>query len=138
MPRSDVNNCLEWNALRNRSGYGVVNISGRMRFAHRLAWERVHGHPGELCVLHRCDNPRCYNVEHLFLGTRQDNNRDRDQKGRNVPARLFGERNPAARIADTEWAWARRARSDGVSLLVIAARLHVTKQAVSQRFRRER
>lgn len=50
---------------------------------HRIAWSLKHGNPSnELCVLHKCDNPPCCNTEHLFLGTRADNNADRDKKGR--------------------------------------------------------
>jgi len=38
--------------------------------------------PDKLCVLHKCDNPPCNNQEHWFLGTRRDNAKDRDNKGR--------------------------------------------------------
>lgn len=54
-----------------------------MTLAHRVAWELVHGPiADDLCVLHRCDNRLCVNVEHLFLGTRGDNIRDASVKGR--------------------------------------------------------
>lgn len=52
-------------------------------YAHRIAWEAFHGPiPQDLCVLHRCDQPDCFDVRHLFLGTKGDNNADRDRKGR--------------------------------------------------------
>jgi hypothetical protein len=53
------------------------------RLAHRVAWEKVHGPiPQGMQVLHRCDTPLCVNVEHLFLGTNADNQRDKASKGR--------------------------------------------------------
>lgn len=61
------------------------NGSGSTRGAHRYSWELHYGAiPVGLCVLHRCDQPRCVNPEHLFLGTKRDNNRDMAAKGRNA------------------------------------------------------
>ena len=50
---------------------------------HRHAWEQAYGPiPEGMCVLHRCDNPPCYNAGHLFLGSKGDNLRDMCAKGR--------------------------------------------------------
>ena len=76
--------CWEWQGLRFSEGYGRTKLLGsKETLTHRISW-LLHGNeiPSGLCVLHRCDNPPCLNPEHLFLGTRGDNNRDREAKGR--------------------------------------------------------
>lgn len=79
--------CIEWTGYRDRQGYGRRSIRRRLFLVHRLAWEEANGPiPDDLCVLHACDNPPCMNPEHLFLGTRADNNADMDAKGRRIPA----------------------------------------------------
>jgi len=75
--------CMEWNGLRNRDGYGLAGTCSLPRLAHRRAWALFVGPiPDGMCVLHRCDNPPCCNPGHLFLGTQTDNQRDRHAKGR--------------------------------------------------------
>lgn len=55
----------------------------RKMYVHRLAWIEAHGPiPEGMHVLHKCDNPPCYNIEHLFLGTPADNAADKMRKGR--------------------------------------------------------
>jgi hypothetical protein len=78
--------CWPWTAYRNHTGYGVLSNPGKHQgttLAHRFSFElHVGPVPDGLCVLHRCDNPPCCNPKHFFLGTRDDNNKDRTLKGR--------------------------------------------------------
>lgn len=74
--------CIEWSGSHNKKGYGWINDGERMQLAHRASWFIEHNEWPKLCVLHKCDNPGCVNIEHLFLGTYWDNNDDRIAKGR--------------------------------------------------------
>jgi hypothetical protein len=84
--------CWIWTASKRNKGYGAIawkdHESGRMiqERAHRLSYLMYIGEiPDNLFVLHKCDNPACCNPDHLFLGTKADNNRDMVEKGRHVP-----------------------------------------------------
>jgi hypothetical protein len=75
--------CIEWQGLVSLEGYGRLRRDGRLQYVHRYVWSLVHGPiPDGMCVLHRCDNPRCFRLDHLFLGSHLDNIRDMAAKGR--------------------------------------------------------
>lgn len=83
------NGCIEWLATVNSSGYGVfhVRIDGRATTtgAHKASYIAHRGPvPDWAIVCHSCDNPRCVNPDHLWLGTPSDNVRDMLAKGRGV------------------------------------------------------
>lgn len=63
--------------------YGRYQTGRKSYMAHRRAYELYHGPiPEGMLVCHRCDNPKCCNPEHLFLGTNEDNTRDALVKSR--------------------------------------------------------
>ena len=61
-------------------------IEGKSRYyKHRETWEKFYGPiPSGMQVCPTCDNPRCYNIEHLFLGSAGDNLKDAASKGRHA------------------------------------------------------
>jgi len=77
-------NCWSWLRACRPDGYGIASVgTNKSKPAHRVSWQLSYGPiPSGLCVLHSCDNPRCVRPDHLFLGTKADNNKDRDNKGR--------------------------------------------------------
>lgn len=85
--RGATQECWPWCGATSPKGYGKFSTGPRRtrKFlrAHRFAWELSNGEiPQGMQVLHACDNPGCCNPRHLFLGTNDDNVRDKVSKGR--------------------------------------------------------
>ena len=67
------NKCWVWRGYVDSKGYGRVFFKGKKYFAHRfmLIFKNIKIKNKEVC--NKCDNPRCVNPEHLFIGNHRDN-----------------------------------------------------------------
>jgi len=98
---TDLQDCWEWQGFINHQGYGKFGFGGMHFLSHRASWLIHHGKI-ELgkSVLHKCDNRRCVNPHHLFIGSRADNNHDMYSKGRQ--RHLVGKECHAAKLTEAD------------------------------------
>jgi hypothetical protein len=128
--------CWLWTGKgRQHFGYGVINSggkNGKIERAHRVSWAIHKGPiPDNLCVCHHCDNPLCVNPDHLFLGTRTDNNRDMNRKGRyDRTKRPKGERHGMSKLTPEKVRAIIAEREGGKLLREIASRYGISPQQV--------
>jgi len=74
--------CWEWTSTLHRDGYGKFwFVNGQIQ-AHRMAYELFVGPCNGMFVLHKCDNRKCVNPEHLYLGDSKQNAKDRTDRKR--------------------------------------------------------
>jgi len=79
----EKNECWEWNGSYFNTGYGCVKFESKSQTVHRVSWKLTNGEiPKDMLILHKCDNIKCCNPNHLFLGTALDNVTDMINKGR--------------------------------------------------------
>lgn len=87
-----LTDCWEYQGQLCNEGYGILKYKPfNETLAHRVSYILFKSKGNSikgLCVCHHCDNPKCLNPKHLFLGTWDDNNKDRAKKGRTITPNL--------------------------------------------------
>jgi hypothetical protein len=128
----DPDSCWLWQGPDDGCGYGKIYI-GNYKYmrAHRYAYE-LFNQPllDGLCVLHKCDNRKCVNPKHLFVGTRGDNNTDRHKKGRD--GSHVGVLNGRSKLEDIDVHQVRMMFDSGMTKAEIARNYDLTWQAIHQ------
>lgn len=132
-----VDACWLWVGHIEANGYGKLWFNGRQEWAHRVAWLLFVGPiPAGQVVRHLvCDTPLCVNVDHLALGTPQQNVDDAVGKNRHT----IGARNGMTRLtADQVRAIRGEYEAGNVLMTTIADRYGVAESTIGMIVRRER
>ena len=115
--------CWEYHVAPQPSGHTRIRCDDKTRImTHRLAWEAYHAEPVPegMQVNHHCDNPKCFNPHHLYIGTQSDNMKDRaKRKPKSYPCKISPEDRDLI-------------RSSSESDAILAARYDVTKVRINQ------
>lgn len=78
-----ITECWNWKQCTQSNGYGRIRVEGKTHYVHRYVYQLLHGPiPKRRDICHECDNRKCCNPAHLFMGTRLANMRDATSKGR--------------------------------------------------------
>ena len=105
----DENGCWNWTGAKispknSKFRYGCIAVgNGKTELVHRLSYQFWIGEiPKGFFVCHKCDNPACFNPDHLFVGTNTDNMRDKVKKGRSYTGNHKGENNAGSKLTEKQ------------------------------------
>ena len=133
--KEETNGCWVWTGSCNQKGYGLISVAGRLTKAHRAAYQCYVGEiPTGLFVCHTCDNRKCINPSHLFVGTHRDNMRDMVKKGRSK----FDEKHSMARLKNYQRQEIIELRREGKSAREIARMYGVHNSTVLRICKKEK
>lgn len=98
-----LDGCWEWSGYIDNYGYGRIMTKDGPQRTHRVSYCVHHGEiPSGLSVLHHCDNRKCINPAHIYVGTQKQNMADKVGRGRALTGNNRGTAHPAAKIADAD------------------------------------
>ena len=98
----DESGCWIYQKGPRKDGYCNFGVNGKTDLVHRAMYEVENGEIKDRnkIVCHVCDNRKCCNPDHLYLGSHSSNALDRQQ--RNPRSDQTGENNHASKLSENE------------------------------------
>lgn len=122
------NGCWEWTGSGNGKGYGQIRIDFKLEYAHRVSWQIKNGPvPDGMYVCHACDNRKCVNPSHLWLGSQSENLKDMVDKGRR---QYDPEKMPKTKLTPLQVRKIRSLLAEGMKPREISKMFEVSKDTV--------
>lgn len=141
-PTPQPTHCVLWQGTCDKDGYGIRQVKDStgtwsIISMHRWIVEQYIGRKLRKTdvVLHACDNPPCFRLDHLSIGTIWSNNRDMVSKGRNSPPPrnvFHGESHPMSKLTIEKVRLIRMRVSHGESRTAVAERYGIAVGTVSK------
>lgn len=129
-----ITGCHELKHYVNSLGYGNISVYGEEQRKnlkiHRIIFEFLSNSkiPENLIIMHKCDNPKCINMEHLRLGTAKENMQDMAKKGRSSSIRGQHKR----KLTEWQVAEIKRLLTNHVSYSQISKAYNISISTVSE------
>jgi hypothetical protein len=124
----DERGCIPWLGRLDKDEYGAITIRGVRWVASRLCWRLFRGPiPAGKYICHKCDTPRCVNIDHLFVGSPTDNSRDMVSKQRNRFVPRHGTEHGSAKLTEAQVIEIRRLYSESVTPTELAKRFNISR-----------
>ena len=130
-----TDSCWNWTGRLVGKGYGRVGLGGagaKEILAHRLSYQMHKGPiPEGMVVMHKCDNPRCVNPDHLDAGTQSQNIKDAFSRGRKLmpTKKARGEECGASKLMEAD---VLNIRESKLSFSKLAAAYGVNKSTIER------
>lgn len=124
--------CWNWIAGGNKKWYGAISVlfsDGvyHSMSSHVVAFAINNGSFSKLCILHKCDNPKCVNPAHLYEGTKKKNAEDRENRN---PFNRSREKNGRAKLNESQVSQIKSLVNEKIPRRKIAHQFNVAKGTI--------
>lgn len=124
--------CWNYTGCVQSNGYARIRFDNKSMGAHRASYLIFKGAIDEnMDVCHKCDNRKCVNPDHLFLGTRKDNMQDAVNKNRQASGFML----PHSKLSKSDVIEICEMKKSNIPTSDIALKFNICAQHVNKLYR---